>query len=95
MADDDTSHRFVPRPAENADSDTNSLDLETRKLLEFRRDGTRFRVLILGRTNAGKTTILERLCGNSADDAKVYRDGKIVVRERLLQRGFLVSLKRR
>jgi septin family protein len=94
MADNDTRHPLVPSPADDTDSDADSLDLETQKLLELRRNGTRFRVLILGRTNAGKTTILERLCGSSADDAKVYRDGKIVVCKRLLQHGFLVSLKR-
>ena len=39
----------------------------------------RFRVLILGRANAGKTTILERICGGSVDEAVVYRDGKKVL----------------
>ncbi|KAJ7434889.1 hypothetical protein B0H11DRAFT_1756784 [Mycena galericulata] len=38
----------------------------------------KFRVLILGRANAGKTTILERLTGAAMDTAKVYRDGKVL-----------------
>jgi septin family protein len=94
MADDNTSHPLVPSPADNADSDTDSIDLEVQELLELRQNDTRFRVLIIGRTNAGKTTVLERLCGSSADDAKVYRYGELVVRKQVLQRDFLVSLKR-
>ncbi|KAJ7300751.1 hypothetical protein DFH08DRAFT_795452 [Mycena albidolilacea] len=38
----------------------------------------KFRVLILGRANAGKTTILERLTGASMDKAEVLRDGEIL-----------------
>ncbi|KAJ7429650.1 hypothetical protein B0H11DRAFT_1895206 [Mycena galericulata] len=37
-----------------------------------------FRVLILGRANAGKTTILERLMGASMDKAEVRRNGKVL-----------------
>jgi len=37
-----------------------------------------FRILILGRANAGKTTILERLTGASIDEAVVKRNGKIL-----------------
>ncbi|KAJ7318693.1 hypothetical protein DFH08DRAFT_625258, partial [Mycena albidolilacea] len=37
-----------------------------------------FRVLILGRANAGKTTLIERLTGASMDKAEVWRDGKIL-----------------
>ncbi|KIJ41352.1 hypothetical protein M422DRAFT_85328, partial [Sphaerobolus stellatus SS14] len=36
----------------------------------------RFRVLILGRANAGKTTILERLTGASAGEAEIRRNGR-------------------
>ena len=35
----------------------------------------RFRVLIIGRANAGKTTILEKVCGGSSSDAVAYRGG--------------------
>ncbi|KAJ7104812.1 hypothetical protein C8R44DRAFT_807119 [Mycena epipterygia] len=35
----------------------------------------KFRVLILGRANAGKTTILERVAGAAISEAKVRRDG--------------------
>ena len=37
-----------------------------------------FRILILGRANAGKTTILERLVGASIHEARVMRDGKVL-----------------
>ncbi|KAJ7694710.1 hypothetical protein B0H14DRAFT_3175037, partial [Mycena olivaceomarginata] len=40
--------------------------------------GLKFRVLILGRANAGKTTILERLTGASMDEAEVWRHGRIL-----------------
>ncbi|KAJ7264104.1 hypothetical protein B0H12DRAFT_1102861 [Mycena haematopus] len=36
----------------------------------------KFRVLILGRANAGKTTILERLTGATIDEAEVWQDGE-------------------
>ncbi|KAJ6597756.1 hypothetical protein DFH09DRAFT_1071726 [Mycena vulgaris] len=38
----------------------------------------RFRVLILGRANAGKTTILERIAGASVSKAKVWREGQLL-----------------
>jgi GTPase SAR1 family protein len=38
----------------------------------------KFRVLILGRANAGKTTILERLTGATMDEAEVWRNGRIL-----------------
>ncbi|KAJ6590738.1 hypothetical protein B0H10DRAFT_2233548 [Mycena sp. CBHHK59/15] len=37
-----------------------------------------FRVLILGRANAGKTTILERLTEAAMDEAEVRRKGKVL-----------------
>ncbi|KAH8798709.1 hypothetical protein DL96DRAFT_1720283 [Flagelloscypha sp. PMI_526] len=37
-----------------------------------------FRVLILGRANAGKTTILERLTDSSVSDSEVRRDGRVL-----------------
>jgi len=37
-----------------------------------------FRILILGRANAGKTTILERLADASIDEAEVRSEGKLL-----------------
>ena len=41
----------------------------------------RFRVLIIGRRNAGKTTILEKMTGSEAGDKPEIRDkeGRLVV----------------
>ncbi|KAI0317456.1 hypothetical protein OF83DRAFT_1058653 [Amylostereum chailletii] len=39
--------------------------------------GVRFRVLILGRANAGKTTILERICQRTVSEAQIYRSGQL------------------
>ncbi|KAJ7018972.1 hypothetical protein C8F04DRAFT_1149198 [Mycena alexandri] len=40
--------------------------------------GLAFRILILGRANAGKTTILERLTGDAMEKAKICRDGEVL-----------------
>jgi hypothetical protein len=37
-----------------------------------------FRVLIIGRANAGKTTILQRVC-NTTESPMIYRNGKNIV----------------
>jgi GTPase SAR1 family protein len=37
----------------------------------------KFRVLVLGRANAGKTTILQRVC-ETTESPKIYRGGKEV-----------------
>lgn len=39
----------------------------------------RFRILIIGRANAGKTTILKKIC-NTTDDPEIYdKNGKKVI----------------
>jgi GTPase SAR1 family protein len=40
---------------------------------------THFRVLVIGRANAGKTTILQRVC-NTTEDPRTYNEGKNLVR---------------
>ncbi|KAI0313377.1 hypothetical protein OF83DRAFT_1141705 [Amylostereum chailletii] len=47
--------------------------------------GVPFRVLIIGRANAGKTTILERLCESTVEEAKIFRNG--VLTERRMEKG--------
>jgi GTPase SAR1 family protein len=37
----------------------------------------KFRVLVLGRANAGKTTILQRVC-ETTESPKIYREGEEV-----------------
>jgi GTPase SAR1 family protein len=45
---------------------------------EIRRRIGRFRILVIGRANAGKTTILQRVC-NTRDNPEIYNsNGKKV-----------------
>ncbi|KDR71762.1 hypothetical protein GALMADRAFT_253515 [Galerina marginata CBS 339.88] len=57
-----------------------SLDqsLDQSDLKFWKRRNLKFRVLILGRANAGKTTILERLAGASINEAEVRRGGDLL-----------------
>ena len=46
---------------------------------DLRAKYTRFRILVIGRANAGKTTLLQRVC-NTTDDPCIYDDhGKNLV----------------
>jgi GTPase SAR1 family protein len=40
---------------------------------ELRAKYTRFRILVIGRANAGKTTLLQRVC-NTTEDPCIYDD---------------------
>ena len=40
---------------------------------DIRQKFGRFRILIMGRANAGKTTILKKIC-NSTDDPEIYNE---------------------
>lgn len=54
---------------------------------ELKKKAGQFRVLILGRANAGKTTILQKIC-NTTDDPEVYnRDGRKVTKLYACDRG--------
>jgi polynucleotide 5'-kinase involved in rRNA processing len=46
---------------------------------EERNKPDRFRVLVLGPRNAGKTTLLERLSNSTADAARVTSNGRLVI----------------
>jgi len=61
-------------PATPAPTVTNELD-EAAKL---RAKYTRFRVLVIGRANAGKTTLLKRVC-NTTEEPSIYEGGKNLV----------------
>jgi len=44
-----------------------------------------FRILVIGRANAGKTTLLKRVC-NTTEDPCIYEEGKNLVSNRLIVR---------
>ena len=44
---------------------------------------TRFRILVIGRANAGKTTLLKRVC-NTTEEPSLYDEEKNLVRHRLI-----------
>ena len=53
----------------------NDIDIRQREQVRRVRDfTTHFRVLIIGRANAGKTTILQRVC-NTIEQPKIFNKG--------------------
>jgi len=63
----------------NTDGDEVTAGITDQDFLQFRRKCRRFRVLVIGPRNAGKTTILERLTGDSIEKARVRSpDGETV-----------------
>jgi GTPase SAR1 family protein len=62
---------------------------------ELNRICNRFRVLIIGRRNAGKTTILENMTGSEEGVKPEIRDkeGRLVVRTPLIDLTSMVQLK--
>ncbi|KIK00535.1 hypothetical protein K443DRAFT_664874 [Laccaria amethystina LaAM-08-1] len=54
---------------------TEDIEGQRRRAQKIRRLTTRFRILIIGRANAGKTTILQRVC-NTTEQPKIFnREG--------------------
>lgn len=53
-------------------STVNAITAEERRAKLRERTG-RFRVLIIGRANAGKTTILKKIC-NTTDEPEIYNN---------------------
>ncbi|KIJ91607.1 hypothetical protein K443DRAFT_685866, partial [Laccaria amethystina LaAM-08-1] len=47
------------------------IERQRRRAENLRRRARRFRVLIIGRANAGKTTILQRVC-NTTEQPKIF-----------------------
>lgn len=53
-------------------------DPDTERAAEIRRKAGRFRILIIGKANAGKTTILRKVC-HTTDDPEIYdAEGELV-----------------
>jgi septin family protein len=64
--------------ADDAAQSTPEIDQNLKEYLELRQKCPRFRVLVIGRANAGKTTICQKMC-NTTDPPVVHgRDGKEV-----------------
>ena len=61
---------------------------------DFKRVCDRFRVLIIGRRNAGKTTILEKMTGSEVGAKPEIRDkeGRLVVRPFLIHLTLITKL---
>ena len=55
-------------------------DITDREFLQFRQKCGRFRVLVIGSSGTGKTTLLERLTGNSTDEAQIHSPNGELVR---------------
>lgn len=53
-----------------------SVNLE--EVAKLRAKYTRFRILVIGRANAGKTTLLKRVC-NTTDEPSIYDEGRNLV----------------
>lgn len=57
-----------------ASSSSPAYHLNPERARNYMKNIKRFRILVIGRANAGKTTILQRVC-NTVDDPKIF-DGK-------------------
>ncbi|KAG8912235.1 hypothetical protein FRC02_006104 [Tulasnella sp. 418] len=49
---------------------------DTPEILKIRRMCPRFRILIIGKANSGKTTILQKMCGTTDTPVVIDKDGK-------------------
>lgn len=77
MASANSEQSRVPS-SDNQDKD------DFAKTLRLRDKCRRFRILVIGRANAGKTTLCQRMC-NTKDPPVVYsKEGKIVCAEEIL-----------
>ena len=66
--------------AENAEAHSSSYVLPFRKgslgPAEIRRECPRFRILVIGKANAGKTTVLRKVCNAKPDAKPIMHDAK-------------------
>ena len=57
---------------------TPAVTIDQKEAAKLREKYTRFRVLVIGRANAGKTTLLKRVC-NTTEEPSIYDEGKNLV----------------
>ena len=60
-----------------------AIDPEAVQAAKLRAKYTRFRILVIGRANAGKTTLLKRVC-NTTEEPSIYDEDKNLVNYRLI-----------
>ena len=74
------------------DSGNSMLPAHSREDLRVPVKPTRFRILIMGRRNAGKTTILRKMCNNTHEDPVVHDKHGQVVREMYLYQKLTIAI---
>ena len=55
-----------------------AITIDQKDAAELRAKYTRFRILVIGRANAGKTTLLKRVC-NTTEEPSIYDEDKNLV----------------
>src|SRR6266404_5142465 len=78
------SNQSLPRPRPVSPTNTNPMDTKQRRLPNIQ-----FRVLIIGRANAGKTTILQRVC-DTTESPTIYRRNSDGEREHVRSGGLTI-----
>lgn len=73
-----TTYSIQLEMADEAARSAPELDEGLEELLEHRRQCPRFRVLVIGRANAGKTTICQKMCNTTDPPVVQGKDGKEV-----------------
>jgi len=68
----------TPQNHPNSPSAVVAVTVDLEEAAELRAKYTRFRILVIGRANAGKTTLLKRVC-NTTEEPSIYDKGKNLV----------------
>jgi hypothetical protein len=69
-------HVSWPPPAASA-ALTPAVIMDPEEAAKLRAKYTRFRILVIGRANAGKTTLLKRVC-NTTEEPSIYLEDELV-----------------
>jgi hypothetical protein len=59
---------------ENPPAEASTHDEEATDISKFRKMCPRFRVLIVGKANSGKTTVLKKMCDAAAEEKPIVLD---------------------
>ena len=66
-------------------AESSAVDTSDTSAEDLRKKAVRFRILIIGRANAGKTTILQKVC-NTTEDPEIYNAEGEKVRKLLIRK---------